>query len=50
MHQFDGKAPKWRAEELASSERCAKHRELTMAEVTENWARKKWAGNDQADR
>lgn len=47
MHQFDGKAPQWRAEEWAAAERCHQHREVPMAEVMDNWSRRKWAeGNN----
>lgn len=50
IHEFEGKAPRWKAEEMAEKERCARHRELTMAEVTESWARRKHAENAPAHR
>lgn len=41
IHQFEGKLPRWKAEELASRERCPKHREETMEEATRRWAARK---------
>jgi hypothetical protein len=45
IHEFEGKLPRWQAEERARLERCPKHRERSMVEITREWAMRKDALN-----
>lgn len=43
IHEHEGRAPRWKAEELAKSEKCGVHREFSNVEMMHNWERRRHA-------
>ena len=41
IHEYEGKLPRWQAEERARVERCPRHRDESIEEATRRWAIRK---------